>query len=115
MLDATECQKSSPLPGNLGASVKLEGQETRTGFLSLQEQTSRDWEDGETEPPFLTVLRCQMISAGSLNCPLSLFLRIQSPDLGVIRFGIVQGQEVLLGVGSISSPFPNSVLIFSSS
>lgn len=69
--------------------MKLEGQETRTGFLSLQEQMSREWEEGEMGPPFLTVPRCQMSSAGSFNCPLRIFLRIQNPDLGVIEFRIV--------------------------
>lgn len=69
--------------------MKLEGQETCTGFVSLQEQMSRDWEEGEMGPPFLTVPRCQMSSARSFNCPLSIFLRIQSLDLGVIEFRIV--------------------------
>ena len=69
--------------------MKLEGQEARTGFLSLQEQMSSDWEEGEMGPCFLTVPRCQMSSAGSFNCPLSIFLQIQNPALGVIGFRIV--------------------------
>lgn len=69
--------------------LKLEGQETRTGFLSLQEQMSRVWEEGGTGSPFGAVPRCQMSSAGSFKYPLSIFLRIQNPDLGVIVFRIV--------------------------
>lgn len=42
-LDAVECQKSFPLLGNVDASLQLEGQQTGTGYLSLQEQMPRDF------------------------------------------------------------------------
>lgn len=67
ILGARECQKSSLLLGDVDASVQLEGQETRTGFLLLQQQISRDWEEREMGPPFLTVPKCQMRSAGWFN------------------------------------------------
>lgn len=49
----------------------------------------QDCNEGEMGPPSLTVPRCQMNSSGLLHYPLSIFLRIQNPDLGVIEFGIV--------------------------
>lgn len=49
----------------------------------------QDCEEGEMGATFFTVPRHQINSSEFLYCPLSVFLRIQNPDLGVIEFRIV--------------------------
>lgn len=49
----------------------------------------QDCEEGEMGPPSFTVPRHEINSSGLLYYPLSIFLRIQNPDLGVIEFRIV--------------------------